>query len=179
MMAFFWELLSADIFECELDYNLPKGALCGYIHNDPYFLYESAFTVKTELIYYHEDYLDYFFFILIVTLICFLMLFLCYVISSPNLYYEKLTGYECGFDPFSEARDPFEIKFYLVSILFILFDIELMYFFPWCFSYTLVGLSGYFFLLLFYESFLLIFFLNEKKKLYYLNNWFLFKCIKI
>ena len=80
--------------------------------------------------YYNEEYIDYFFFVLIVVIICSLMLFICYLISSPKLYYEKLTGYECGFDPFSEARDPFEVKFYLISILFILFDIELLYFFP-------------------------------------------------
>lgn len=80
--------------------------------------------------YYYEEYIDYFFFVLIIICICFLMLLLCYLISSPKLYYEKLTGYECGFDPFSEARDPFDIKFYLISILFILFDVELLYFFP-------------------------------------------------
>jgi len=88
------------------------------------FFYDPSFD------YYNEEYVDYFFFLLIVVLICSLMLFICYLISSSKLYYEKLTGYECGFDPFSEARDPFDIKFYLISILFILFDIELLYFFP-------------------------------------------------
>lgn len=83
-----------------------------------------------HLDYYNEEYIDYFFFVCIVILICCIMLVICYLISSPKLYYEKTTGYECGFDPFSEARDPFDIKFYLISILFILFDIELLYFFP-------------------------------------------------
>lgn len=114
--------------------------------------------------YYHEYYIDYFLFICIIIVICFILLFICYIIATHNLYYEKITGYECGFDPFSEARDPFDIKFYLISILFILFDIELLYFFPWCFSYDILGLKGYFFFLLFYESFLLVFFFEWKKK---------------
>lgn len=92
------------------------------------------------------------------------MMLACYLISSSNLYYEKLTGYECGFDPFSEARDPFEIKFYLISILFILFDIELLYFFPWCFCFENVDNYGFIWLVFFYESFLLAFFFEWKKK---------------
>lgn len=83
-----------------------------------------------EYSYYAEEYSDYFILVLVVICICSIMLLLCYLISSHKLYYEKITGYECGFDPFSEARDPFDIKFYLISILFILFDIELLYFFP-------------------------------------------------
>jgi len=82
--------------------------------------------------YYYYEYTYFFFIQLIVltTTISTLMLLLSYVISDKNLYYEKVSGYECGFDPFSDAREPFSIKFYLISILFILFDIELIYFFP-------------------------------------------------
>jgi NADH-quinone oxidoreductase subunit A len=64
-------------------------------------------------------------------ILCCIFIILAYVIAEKNLYYEKVSGYECGFDPFSDAREPFSIKFYLISILFILFDIELIYFFPW------------------------------------------------
>jgi len=59
-----------------------------------------------------------------------LLIGLCYLLSVNNLYFEKLTGYECGFDPFSDARDPFNIKFYLISIVFIIFDVELIFFLP-------------------------------------------------
>lgn len=44
---------------------------------------------------------------------------------------EKISGYECGFEPFETARSKFEVKFYLVSILFIIFDLEVIYLFPW------------------------------------------------
>jgi NADH:ubiquinone oxidoreductase subunit 3 (subunit A) len=45
-----------------------------------------------------------------------------------------MIGYECGFDPFSDARSPFNVKFYIVSILFLLFDVEVAFFFPWAAS---------------------------------------------
>nr|AIE43814.1 NADH dehydrogenase subunit 3 [Lophophysema eversa] len=47
---------------------------------------------------------------------------------------EKISTYECGFDPFESARLPFSIKFFLIGILFMLFDIEISFIFPWCLS---------------------------------------------
>src|SRR3546814_20882261 len=44
---------------------------------------------------------------------------------------EKISAYECGFDPYEDARNSFDIRFYLVAILFIIFDLEAMFFFPW------------------------------------------------
>jgi len=65
-----------------------------------------------------------------------ILLFASYFINSYFVTNnsEKLSGYECGFDPFNDARDTFYIKFYIISILFIIFDIEIIYFFPWSFS---------------------------------------------
>lgn len=83
-----------------------------------------------ELNYYMFTYTDLFIYIFFLFFICLLLIIICYLIADNRLYSEKLTGYECGFDPFSDARDPFDVKFYLVSILFIIFDIELLYFFP-------------------------------------------------
>lgn len=62
--------------------------------------------------------------------LCLILLGISYCLSDSNVYLDKVSGYECGFDPFSDARDPFNIKFYLVSILFIIFDVELIFFFP-------------------------------------------------
>lgn len=47
---------------------------------------------------------------------------------------EKLSAYECGFEPFNDARNRFDVRFYLVAILFILFDLEAAFLFPWCVS---------------------------------------------
>jgi NADH-quinone oxidoreductase subunit A len=52
---------------------------------------------------------------------------------------EKTSAYECGFDPYEDARNVFDIRFYLVAILFIIFDLEAVYFFPWCMSLSLLS----------------------------------------
>jgi NADH-quinone oxidoreductase subunit A len=49
-------------------------------------------------------------------------------LSSPDV--EKVSAYECGFDPYEDARNVFDVRFYLVAILFIIFDLEAVYFFP-------------------------------------------------
>jgi NADH-quinone oxidoreductase subunit A len=92
--------------------------------------------------YYYSNYNGFFFYIIISFLICLLILCLCYVISGNNLYYEKSSGYECGFDPFSDAREPFYVKFYLIAILFIIFDVEVVFFFPWIFSLVQISYYG-------------------------------------
>lgn len=56
---------------------------------------------------------------------------------------EKLSSYECGFEPYEDARNTFDIKFYLVAILFIVFDIETMYLFPWSVSLSNINVLGY------------------------------------
>jgi NADH-quinone oxidoreductase subunit A len=59
-----------------------------------------------------------------------LLLFLSRALAIQNLDTEKVSAYECGFDPFGDARSTFDIRFYLVAILFILFDLEAAFLFP-------------------------------------------------
>jgi NADH-quinone oxidoreductase subunit A len=59
-----------------------------------------------------------------------LILFLSYSFSSSTPDVEKVSDYECGFDPYEDARNVFDVRFYLVAILFIIFDLEAVYFFP-------------------------------------------------
>ena len=56
---------------------------------------------------------------------------------------EKLSAYECGFDAFSDARNKFDVRFYLVAILFIIFDLEIAFLFPWAVSLGTIGLFGF------------------------------------
>src|SRR6202051_4657923 len=58
-------------------------------------------------------------------------------------YAEKLAAYECGFDAFDDARRRFDVRFYLVSILFIIFDLEVAFLFPWAVSLAKIGLFGF------------------------------------
>lgn len=57
---------------------------------------------------------------------------LSYTIARHKGDVEKVSGYECGFDPFDDARHTFHVRFFLVAILFIIFDLEITFLFPWC-----------------------------------------------
>jgi NADH-quinone oxidoreductase subunit A len=59
-------------------------------------------------------------------------------------YAEKLSAYECGFDAFDDARKRFDVRFYLVCLLFIIFDLEVAFLFPWAVSLSHIGLFGFF-----------------------------------
>ena len=56
---------------------------------------------------------------------------------------EKLSAYECGFEAFDDARSQFDVRFYLVAILFIIFDLEVAFLFPWAVSLRAVGMFGF------------------------------------
>jgi NADH-quinone oxidoreductase subunit A len=62
---------------------------------------------------------------------------------------EKLSAYECGFDAFDDSRMKFDVRFYLVSILFIIFDLEVAFLFPWAVSFGTVGAFGFWSMMLF------------------------------
>ncbi len=55
---------------------------------------------------------------------------------------EKLSPYECGFEPFAESRMKFDVRYYLVAILFIIFDLEIAFLFPWAVTLDQIGLTG-------------------------------------
>ncbi len=62
---------------------------------------------------------------------------------------EKVSSYECGFEPFSDARGKFDVRFYLVSILFIIFDLEVAFLFPWAVSLGKIGVMGFWSMMIF------------------------------
>jgi len=62
---------------------------------------------------------------------------------------EKLSAYECGFNAFDDARMKFDVRFYLVSILFIIFDLEVAFLFPWAVAFKEVGLFGFWSMIVF------------------------------
>ena len=62
---------------------------------------------------------------------------------------EKLSTYECGFEPFENARVKFDIRFYLVAILFIIFDLEVAFLFPWAITLGKIGVFGYISMMIF------------------------------
>jgi NADH-quinone oxidoreductase subunit A len=62
---------------------------------------------------------------------------------------EKLSPYECGFPPFADARAKFDVRYYLVAILFIIFDLEVAFLFPWAVSLGKIGLFGFWSMMVF------------------------------
>lgn len=76
---------------------------------------------------------------------------------------EKNSAYECGFEPFDDARGKFDVRFYLVAILFIIFDLEVAFLFPWAVSLGGIGLVGFWSMVIFL-GILTIGFIYEWKK---------------
>jgi NADH-quinone oxidoreductase subunit A len=77
------------------------------------------------------------------TVLCSLIIFMSYRFSMYVPDTEKVSAYECGFDPYEDARNVFDIRFYLVAILFIIFDLEAVYFFPWCMSLSFLNVDSF------------------------------------
>lgn len=77
-----------------------------------------------------------------IILACVIIL-LSYTFSTSQPDVEKVSAYECGFDPYEDARNVFDVRFYLVAILFIIFDLEAVFFFPWCVSLGYLNTDGY------------------------------------
>lgn len=71
------------------------------------------------------------------------------LIAFRNPDPEKLSAYECGFNAFDDARMKFDVRFYLVSILFIIFDLEVAFLFPWAISLKHVGVFGFWSMMIF------------------------------
>lgn len=82
------------------------------------------------------------FFIFAFALSC-IILGLSYVVSVQNADAEKVSPYECGFSPFADARSAFDIRFYLVAILFIIFDLEIAFLFPWAIALGDISALGF------------------------------------
>ena len=76
---------------------------------------------------------------------------------------EKLSAYECGFEAFSDSRMEFDVRFYLVAILFIIFDLEIAFLFPWAVTLSNTGLFGFWSMMVFL-SVLTVGFIYEWKK---------------
>lgn len=95
------------------------------------------------MIIYLSQYVYIFFYFLICFIISIAFFLISFIISYQKIDSEKLSAYECGFDPFNDARNKFDIRFYLVAILFIIFDLEVSFLFPWCVNLGSLSLFAY------------------------------------
>ena len=95
------------------------------------------------------EYFYIFVFFIISLSLAFVFFFLSYFLILRNYDFEKVSSYECGFDPFEDYQSNFDIKFYLVAILFIVFDLEISFLFPWSLSLPYIGVFGFWSMILF------------------------------
>ena len=94
----------------------------------------------TELL---QNYFSIILFLIIAFTLSVGFIVLNYLLSPKNPDPEKLSAYECGFEPFNDSRMEFDVRFYLVAILFIIFDLEIAFLFPWAISLGKIGLLGF------------------------------------
>jgi len=110
-----------------------------------------------------ENYFPILLFILVGIAIGVLPIVLGWLIAPNRPDAEKLSPYECGFEAFEDARMKFDVRYYLVAILFILFDLEIAFLFPWAVALKDIGLVGFWAMMLFL-GILVVGFVYEWKK---------------
>ncbi len=109
------------------------------------------------------DYLSIIIFLFIALLLSIGFILINFISSPNNPDPEKLSAYECGFDAFDDSRMEFDVRFYLVAILFIIFDLEIAFLFPWAISLGKIGIFGFWSMMVFLAV-LTIGFIYEWKK---------------
>ena len=110
-----------------------------------------------------ENYLPVLMFLVIGSVVGVVMLVLGRVLGPHRPDSEKLSPYECGFEAFENARMKFDVRYYLVAILFIIFDLEIAFLFPWAIVLEQVGWFGFGAMMVFL-GILVIGFIYEWKK---------------
>ena len=110
-----------------------------------------------------SDYFSIILFLLVAVIISFGFVLANFLVAPSNPDPEKLSAYECGFEAFDDSRMEFDVRFYLVAILFIIFDLEIAFLFPWAISLGNIGALGFWSMMIFL-SVLAIGFIYEWKK---------------
>ena len=110
-----------------------------------------------------KDYLPIILFLIIALGLSVAFIFVNFMFSPKNPDPEKLSAYECGFEAFDDSRMEFDVRFYLVAILFIIFDLEIAFLFPWAISLGSIGALGFWSMMIFLGV-LTIGFIYEWKK---------------
>ena len=96
-----------------------------------------------------KDYLPLVIFVGVAAAISLVLLIAPFIVAYRQPNPEKLSAYECGFNAFDDARMKFDVRFYLVAILFIIFDLEVSFLFPWAVAFGQLGLFGFWSMMVF------------------------------
>ena len=113
-------------------------------------LVNSKADIDISMLYeFLKDYFPIILFLIIAFGLSCVFIILNYLLSPKNPDPEKLSAYECGFEAFGDSRMEFDVRFYLVAILFIIFDLEIAFLFPWAISLGNLGALGFWSIMIF------------------------------
>lgn len=101
-----------------------------------------AYVDNESLIIY--EYFTILIYLFLAIILSYVIIGFSYIFVVQNPETEKMSAYECGFEPYEDARQKFDVKFYIIAMLFIIFDIETMYLIPWCVALPFINSVGYF-----------------------------------
>jgi NADH-quinone oxidoreductase subunit A len=106
-------------------------------------LFKNTFLPAGQLPLTNIEYFPIFLLLLVSIGLAFIILGASYFFSVQKPDLEKNSVYECGFDPYEDSRNVFDIRFYIIAILFVVFDLEAMFLFPWAISLPYAGSMGF------------------------------------
>ena len=106
-----------------------------YYSNNIMLFLENSLVIK--------EYFTLLFFLFFSIILTVLIIGASYLLAKQNPETEKLSAYECGFEPYEDTRHTFDIRFCVIAILFIIFDIEIMFLIPWSVSISKLDLLGF------------------------------------
>ncbi len=92
---------------------------------------------------FSDPFLKPWIFFLLNCVIATIIILLSLLLSESKPYVEKVSAYECGFEPDEDARNVFDVRFYIIAMLFLIFDLEAIFFFPWCVSLSFLNINGF------------------------------------
>jgi NADH-quinone oxidoreductase subunit A len=106
-------------------------------------------NIQTKIMFFldnsliKKEYLILLIFLIFAIVLTIIIVGASYFLVKQNPEVEKLSAYECGFEPYEDSRHTFEVRFCVIAILFIIFDIEMMFLIPWCVSIAKLDLLGF------------------------------------
>jgi NADH-quinone oxidoreductase subunit A len=103
-------------------------------------LFTKSLVINSFLL---KEYFAILFFVLVCVAISYILYFVAKNVSAASAYNEKSGPYECGFEAFSDARGHVNVQFYVVALLFVIFDVEVIYFLPWAVNLQPLGFCGF------------------------------------
>jgi NADH-quinone oxidoreductase subunit A len=106
-------------------------------------IYQTKIMLFLENSLIKKEYLILLIFLIFAIALTVIIIGASYFLAKQNPEVEKLSAYECGFEPYEDARHTFDVRFCVIAILFIIFDIEIMFLIPWCISISKLDLLGF------------------------------------